>query len=63
MTPATRSKMIEEASELMWVGLPDHKSEYLRGMSELIARCFQREDTADEAEEIRKEILAMAVQA
>lgn len=47
----SRKKMIEEARGLG----PIKGSEYERGMAELIARCFLKEDTADEAAEIIKE--------
>lgn len=47
----SRKRMIEEARGLD----PIRGSEYERGMAELIARCFLKYDTADEAAEVIEE--------
>jgi hypothetical protein len=54
----TDQDMIEEAKDLLEPGEESRNQEYLRGMCELIARCFPREaeTTGDRAEQIAREI-------
>lgn len=52
----SRKRMMDEAYGLLDPMEAKRNKEYERGMAELIARCFLKEDTADERDEVIREL-------